>query len=199
MRFGLKIVPATFRQAMNGILSSIKWCSTLIYFYDIVIFSETVDKHLNYLEHVLTVVQVAGIASRLKKYSFLAEKVSIQGHVIASGKLAIAEPATNAIRKLQYLTTQTETCSFFRLCNIFRQFIPNVSRVAAPLNKKFCKDYSMSILSLTVEEKEAVESLKDLLLSPLVFALPLETGHHTIYTKACHIQIGGVLLQYQPG
>lgn len=66
------------------------------------------------------------------------------------------------------------------------------------LSKKMCNDQSKSFSSLTVERKQAVEHLKNLLVNPPVLVLSRATGHYTVEIDACKKQIGCILLQEQP-
>lgn len=199
MLFGLKNAPANFQKAMDVILSLIKWQSPLIYLDDIFVISKTVTERLTQLKRVLTLLRDAGVTLKLKKSSFLAETISYLGHVSRSGRIEIRTATTDAFGQLKNPTTQTEIRSFLGLCNIFRRFVPYLSKVAAPLNKKLCKDQLKSFPSLAVEEKQAVECLKDLLSNPPTHALPRATAHYTVDTNACDIQIGCVLLQKPRG
>lgn len=48
MPFGLKNVPRMFEHAMDIIFSSVKWQFTIVFLYDIVIFSRAPDEHINH-------------------------------------------------------------------------------------------------------------------------------------------------------
>lgn len=78
-----------------------------------------------------------------------------------------------------------EIGSLLGFYNLFRRFVLNSRRVATPLNNKMCKDQPKSFQSLTVEEKQEVERLKDLLTNTPVLALPWTTGHYTVSNDAC--------------
>lgn len=104
-----------------------------------------------------------------------AETINYHDCLIRPRRLDIAESKIDAIRQLQYPTTQTEIRSFLRLCNVFERFVPNILRVAAPLNNKLCKDQPKSFLPFTVEKRQAAEPSKDLLTNLPVLALPRVT------------------------
>lgn len=88
--------------------------------------------------------------------------------------------------------------SFLGLCNVFRRFVPNFSRIAAPLNKNVAKGQPATFDGLDETEQAAYETLKKALIRPPVLALPQLDGHYIIYTDACDEQVGCVLLQVQP-
>lgn len=119
------------------ILSSLKWQSALVNLDDIANFSKTVEQHLNHLQSVLTLLRDAGVTVNLKSYSFFAATINYSGQIICPNE--IKESTTYAVRPLQDLATQTKIWSLLGLCNVFRQFASNFSRVAVPLRKMLCK------------------------------------------------------------
>ena len=54
MPFGLRNAPATFQRALDIILSSVKWQFCIVYIDDVIIFSKSVDEHLDHIDQVLT-------------------------------------------------------------------------------------------------------------------------------------------------
>lgn len=77
--------------------------------------------------------------------------------------------------------------SFLGLCNVYRRFVPNFTRIAGPLNKR----------TLKVEPFE-LEELKKRLTSPPVLALLRYGYRYTLDTDTCESHVGCALLQEQP-
>ena len=197
MPFGLKNAPATFQRAIDVILSSVKWQFALVYLDDIVIFSPKPEEHIEHVKKVLMLLQDAGVTIKLRKCFFFTDNIDYLGHVIRPGTLEIAPKATEAIKNLKPPKNVTELRSFLGLCNVFRRFVPNFSRIAAPLNKKLKKGEPQHFDHLTDEELSAMKDLQDKLITPPVLALPRPNGRITIDTDACAYQVGCVLLQEQ--
>lgn len=107
------------------------------------------------------------------------------------------EATTAAVRELIDPSTQTELRSISGLCKVYRRFVPNFSRVAAPLHKKLRKDQHTSFPSPSPAEKSAVENLKTLLRNPSILPLARATSQYTVDTDACNSQVACVLLQQQ--
>lgn len=105
-----------------------------MYLGDIASSSETNLKYLPHLQQELPLLQRADVARNLK-YGYSCEADSYQGDVIRPKKLEIIGAVRIANPKLQNYTTQTEVQSFLGLCNVFRRFVPNFSRLVAPLHK----------------------------------------------------------------
>lgn len=53
MAFGLTGVPATFQKAMNTTLAPLLCKGVLVFFYDILIYSRTLEEHIVHLKQVL--------------------------------------------------------------------------------------------------------------------------------------------------
>lgn len=91
----------------------------------------------------------------------------------------LSEATTAAVCELKDTTAQTEVRSFLGLCNLFRLFVPNFSKVAATLNKKLPNYQWTTLSSLTKARKNAVENLKTILINPPV--LTSATQNRSVY------------------
>lgn len=186
------------RLALSSVRWTLRWQYALSYLDDIVIFSRTPQEHIGHVRKVLTLLHDAGVTLQLKKCKFFTETINYLGHVIRPRRLDISSHTTDAIRGLKALTSLTELRSFLGLCNVFRRFVPNFARLAAPLHQRLKKDQPATFGSLNEEELNSMNSLKNALISPPVLALPNNSGHLTLDTDACNVQVGCVLLQQQP-
>ena len=61
MPFGLTNAPSTFQRLMSLVLSGLCWKTCLVYLDDIIIFSQTVEEHLQRLAEVLRRLKDAGL------------------------------------------------------------------------------------------------------------------------------------------
>lgn len=197
MPFGLKNAPATFQRAIDIILSKVKWQYALVYLDDVIIYSKSVEDHFAHVRTVLTLLQNAGVSLKLNKCSFFTTAVDYLGHKIRPGKLEVASRTCEAIRYAKPPTNQTEIRSFLGLCNVYRRFVKNFARIAAPLNKKLHKDKPKYFGPLDEEELQAFATLRNCLLSPPILALPKMGKPYIVETDACNEQVGCVLLQEQ--
>lgn len=199
MPFGLKNAPGTFQRAADVILAQVRWQFALVYLDDVIIYSKSIEEHFDHLDIVLKLMHGAGLTLKLRKCAFFQDTVDYLGHVVSPGKLAVARRGIEAVKKCLPPRDITELRSFLGLCNVYRRFVANFSRIAAPLNQKMKKGMPTKWGDLTDKEMEAFQTLKDQLTSPPVLALP-RLGHaYTVETDACETQVGCVLLQDQPG
>ena len=198
MPFGLKNAPATFQRAVDIILSRVKWQCALVYIDDVIVYSRTIEEHFSHVREVLTLLRQSGITLKLRKCAFFESSVEYLGHVIRPGRLEVANANIESIKKAKIPTTQTELRSFIGMCNVYRRFVPNFARIAAPLNKRLKKGEPTQLGPLSEEELESYETLKTNLVTAPILALPREGYRFTLDTDACDYQVGCVLLQEQP-
>lgn len=198
MPFGLCNAPATFQRTLDIILARYRWKSCLIYLDDIIVFSKTIKDHIGHVRDVLTALQNAGASLKLKKCSFFTQSVQYLGHVIRPGRLEMANTNADAIQGFKEPTTQSELRSFLGLCNVYRRFVPNFSRAAAPLNKLLTKEYHADLGLFSDEERNAFQLLKTALVSPPILRLPRDGLPYSVDTDACKYQVGCALLQTYP-
>ena len=80
MPFGLKNAPATFQRLMDRIL--MKFC--FVYKDDIVIFSKSLQEHLQHRKLIFEELEQYGLKIKLDKSEFLRKEVIYLGHIITA-------------------------------------------------------------------------------------------------------------------
>ena len=198
MPLGLCNAPATFQRTVDMLFSGYRWRTCLVYLDDIIVFCNTKEDHLTHVREILTILKDAGFSLKLRKCSFFAQSVDYLGHVIRPGKIAAASKNTEAVEGFKEPRTQTDLRSFLGLCNVYRRFVPNFARTAAPLNALLRKGCPVEILSFTIEQTEALELLKKALIKPQVLRLPKSDLPYSVDTDECNHQVGCALLQSYP-
>ena len=198
MPFGLCTAPASFQRTVDIVLSGFRWKSCLVYLDDVIVFSKNFDEHLSHVSEVLTALRNAGFSLNLKKCEFFKQQVDYLGHVIRPGKLSVALKTTEAVAGFHPPKTQTHVKSFLGLCNVYRRFVPNFARVAAPLNALLKKGKPYTLDPLTEEVGKSIARLKEALTSAPILALPRAGLPYSMDTDACDYQVGVSLLQHYP-
>ena len=84
MTFGLCNAPATFQRLMEEVLYDLSNKICAIYLDDILIWSSSLDEHLERLDAVFKRLADAGLKLKPSKCSFFKDKVGYLGYVISS-------------------------------------------------------------------------------------------------------------------
>lgn len=82
MPFGLKNAPSTFQRLMNEILSDLvgKYC--LVYLDDIIVFSSSLQEHIESLDRVLDKLAESNLKVQLDKCELLKREAGFLGHLV---------------------------------------------------------------------------------------------------------------------
>ena len=196
MPFGLCNAPSSFQRCMELVLKGLQWKTLLIYLDDVIIYTATMDSHLEQLDVVLTRLQEAGLKLKPSKCDLIKSSVLYLGHVVSKDGLQPNPKIVESVLEWKVPTNVKETQQFLGLCNYYRRFIKNFSKIAAPLHKLTHKN---SAFVWTQEASNSFETLKKLLCSTPILGYPNPEGQYILDTDASDVGIGGVLSQMQDG
>ena len=192
MPFGLTNAPATFCTLMNNILQPFLDKFVVVYLDDIVIYSNTLEEHVEHLKSVLKVLRENELYVKREKCSFAKPEVDFLGHKIKEGRLMMDRAKIRAIVDWEAPTKVTELRSFLGLVNYYRRFIKSYSTTAAPLTDLLKKTKAWE---WSKECQGAFDRLKAAVIEEPVLALPNHLLPYEVHTDASDFAIGGVLMQ----
>lgn len=208
MPFGLCNAPSTFQRLMERIFGSQHCQSLLLYLDDVVVFSSTVDQHMERLDAVLGRLRQENLKAKLEKCCFFKEEVGYLGHVISKEGVATDPRKIEAVSKWKRPTHVTELQSFLGFASYYRRFVDGFAKLAAPLHRlvaelrgtKTRKKSDQTLVAAWTEECEAsFEGLKHKLVEAPVLAYADFTLPFVLEVDASHSGLGAVLSQEQGG
>lgn len=110
-----------------------------IYFFDILVFSDSLQNHIDQTPRISRLLYEAEVILKLKKRKLFVETINYFGHATRSDHLELAKYSTDAVAKLEHPNTQAEFCSFLGMSNLFRRCVPDFTHLAFTLNNKLRK------------------------------------------------------------
>jgi hypothetical protein len=134
MPFGLTNAPSTFMRLMNEILRSFIGKFVVVYFEDILIYSKSLDEHIEYLRAIFGALCEARLFANLDKCTFCTDRVAFLGYVMTPHGIEVDEVKIEAIKSWPIPATLTQLRSFLGLAGFYRRFGRDFSTIAAPLN-----------------------------------------------------------------
>jgi len=126
----------------------------------------------------------------------LRREVKYLGHVVGRDGVATNPEKVRAVKDWAVPADLPELRAFLGLVGYYRQYIPNFTRIAQPLNRLTAKGVRWQ---WTRAEQQAFDHLKDCLVEAPILAYPDPAKEYIFDTDASNHNVGAVLSQVQDG
>lgn len=197
MPFGLKNAPATFQRLMDSVLRKHLGIRCFVYMDDIIIFSTSLQSHLQDIAKVLQTLQEANLKVQCDKSEFLRKEVEFLGHVVTTEGVRPNPRKVEAVKTWPLPRTPKELKSFLGTVSYYRRFIPRFAHIAKPLTSKLRGNAKS--FEITPDFEQAFIKLKEIMATDLLLAYPDFDSPFILTTDASNVAIGAVLAQSVDG
>jgi hypothetical protein len=177
---------------MNEVLRAFIGRFVVVYFDDILIYSTTLEEHLDHLRAVFNALRDARLFGNIDKCTFCTDRVSFLGYVVTPQGIEVDQAKVEAIQSWPVPTTVTQVRSFLGLAGYYRRFVKDFSTIAGPLHELTKKG---APFTWGKAQEVAFETLKDRLTHTPLLQLPNFNKTFELECDASGIGLGGVLLQ----
>jgi hypothetical protein len=135
MPFVLTNAPSTFMRLMNEVLRAFIEKFVVVYFDDILIYSKSIDEHIDHLHAVFNAPRDAHLFGNLDKCTFCTDRVSFLGYVATPQGIEVDHANVVAIHCWPIPKALSQVQSFLGLVGFYRRFVKDFSTIVAPLNE----------------------------------------------------------------
>ena len=192
MSFGLTGAPNTFQGAMNVTLKPLLRVCVIVFFDDILVYSQSWEQHLVHLRQVFELLQQDQWLVKLSKCRFAQESIAYLGHVISADGVSTDPSKLESIRSWPVPKDVKDLRSFLGLAGYYRKFVQHFAVIARPLYDLLKKGV---VFCWTSTHSTAFSALQSALMSAPVLALPDFNKPFQIQTDASDTGVGAVLMQ----
>ena len=131
MPFGLINAPSTFMRVMIQALQPFMGKFFIVYFDDILIYSKTLEHHMDHLSQVCCILREEKLYANPKKCVFMTDRVIFLGFVVSSQEV-YADP-----QKIQAIRPEPrnirDVSSFHGLATFYRRYIEGFNTIITPI------------------------------------------------------------------
>jgi hypothetical protein len=189
MAFGLCNGSSTYQRLMDIVLKELRGMECWVFLDDLIIFSDTIEEHVNRLEHVLQRFEKANLLLQPAKRVFAKPEVSREG-------ISASPDKVKAVRDYPTPKNVKDVRSFLGLASFYRRLIPKFADFAKPLTELTRKETEFN---REERQETAFRSLKEKLCSSEVLVYPDFKSDFILTTDASKVGVEAIPSQVQNG
>lgn len=193
MPFGLKTAPATFQRLMNTVLKDHINRICLVYLDDIIIFSTSLQEHIQSLKLIFNCLKEANLKVQLDKSEFFKRQTEFLGHIITQEGIKPNPSKVQCVVDFPIPKTPKQIKQFLGLTGYYRKFIKDYSHLAKPMTKYLKKDAKLNIEDSSYQQSFGI--LKKILTNDPILVYPDFNKTFTLNTDASNFALGAILSQ----
>jgi len=140
MPFGLTNEPSSFMWLMNDVLRDCIGKYVIVYFNDILVYSQSLESHIVHLRDVLLVLRSNNLLANVEKCTFCVDNVVFLRFIVNKNGVHVDLEQIKAIQEWPTPQNVGDVSNFHGLARFYRCFVINFSSLALPLNELVKKD-----------------------------------------------------------
>jgi len=199
---GLTGCPASFARLMDVVMRNVP--NVITYIDDVLIHTRDHNLHLSALRRACDRLRYYHLKLNLDKCQIGSNSVPYLGHTLTSEGVKPGKDKILALASTNFPHTLRQMRSFLGLANYFRTYVPNYSRLAAPLYKTTRSDFHWKTDHPGESAQLAFKKIKEALTARPLMAFPNRDGRFHLYVDASlgdeeqEGGLGAALFQSQP-
>jgi hypothetical protein len=162
-----------------------------VYLDDIIVFSETLEEHIEHVRLVVERLIQFNLKIKLKKCKIAQTSIEYLSHIISNGTITPSPAKVADLMKYNSPLNAAQIHSYVGLGSFYRRFIAGFASIVSPLLRAIHE----KPLIWTHECQQAFEFLRNKLTSEPLLALPEFDKPFSVETDACNYGVGAVLSQ----
>lgn len=189
---GLSNSPSTWQRFIDKVLGPELDPYVFVYLDDVIIVTDTWEKHMDILREVLRRLNAAGLTLNRDKCEFCKSELKYLGYIVNKHGLSVDPEKVKSMVEYPRPTTVSSVRRFIGMVSWYRKFVPNFSDIISPitalLKKKAKFNWSDSC-------EMAFNELKEKLVQAPILTCPDFSHPFYLHTDASGYGIGAVLTQ----
>lgn len=195
------LMPQQFFQALvNDVFRDFQGKFVFVHVDDILIYSQNIQQYKNHIQAVLQRLLENQQFVKAEKCEFHVLSVSFLGFIFEGGLFHTDPEKTKAVGEWPVLENRKQLQQFLGFTNVYRRFIRNYSRIAAPLTKLTSMLFLFLYFSFswTPEAETALKKLKHPFSTAPILCHPDPERQFILEVNASDMGVGAVLSQQSP-
>lgn len=193
MPFGLRNSAQTMAMVIDKVLGSDLEPWVFYYLDDIIITTDSLERHFEILREVAKRLREANLAINGKKSKFVVKSAKFLGYILSECGLTVDPAKVDAIVHYPNPKSVKDCRRFMGAAGWYRRFIPDFSEITTPITDLIKKTNAR--FKWSKEAEEAFQKIKSLLMKDPILTNPDFEKPFKVQCDASDLGIAGILTQ----